>query len=105
MTTVTFLESGNLITGFIISGHSGFAEEDSDIVCAAISSAAIMTANTITDIYKIKANVTERDGYLSIKMSPKEAENVSEILQGLQLHLNFLSEQYPKYIKLKFSEV
>lgn len=50
MTTVTFLKSDDIICGFEISGHSDFAEEGSDIVCAAISSAAYMTANTVTEI-------------------------------------------------------
>lgn len=50
------LASGDLI-GFRISGHSGFAESGSDIVCASISSAAYMAANTITDIINISAEV------------------------------------------------
>ena len=58
MTTVTFLKQGDLLLGFTACGHSGYAEEGEDIVCSAISSATIMTANTITDVLKIKANVT-----------------------------------------------
>ena len=39
---------------FTIKGHSGFSEEGSDIVCAAVSSAAIMSVNTITEILGVK---------------------------------------------------
>ena len=35
MTQVSFTRSGGKITGFRVSGHSGFAEEGEDIVLAA----------------------------------------------------------------------
>ena len=105
MTTVTFNCSGNLICGFTVSGHSGYAEEGSDIVCSAVSSAVIMTANTITEIQHINADVTENDGFLKLSLSTEEAKNCEIILNGLKLHLTALSEQYKKYIKVKISEV
>ena len=105
MTTVTFNCSGNLICGFTVSGHSGYAEEGSDIVCSAVSSAVIMTANTITEIQHINADVTENDGFLRLNLSKHEAEKSSVLLNGLKLHLTALSEEYTKYIKVKISEV
>lgn len=105
MITVTFNCSGNLICGFEISGHSGFSEEGSDIVCAAVSSAVYMAANTITEILHINADVTENDGFMSLSLSKREAVNSAVVLDGLRLHLTALSEQYTKYIKVKNSEV
>lgn len=105
MITVTFNCSDNLICSFTISGHSGFSEEGSDIVCAAVSSAAFMTANTITEILHIGADVTENDGFMSLSLSKSEAEKSAVVLDGLRLHLTALSEQYTKYIKVKISEV
>ena len=105
MITVTFNCSDNLICGSTISGHSGFSEEGSDIVCAAVSSAAYMTANTITEILHIDADVTENDGFMSLSLSKSEAEKSAVVLDGLRLHLTALSEQYTKYIKVKISEV
>lgn len=105
MITVTFNCSDNLICGFKISGHSGFSEEGSDIVCAAVSSAAYMTANTITEILHINADVTENDGFMSLSLSKGEAEESAVVLDGLRFHLTALSEQYTKYIKVKISEV
>lgn len=105
MTTVTFFKSDDIICGFEISGHSDFAEEGSDIVCAAISSAAYMTANTITEVLHINAQVTEDDGLMKVRMSPNDALKACDILSGLKLHLTALSEQYKNFIKVKFSEV
>lgn len=105
MTTVTFFKQGDLILGFTVYGHSDYAEEGEDIVCSAISSATIMTANTITDVLKIKANVTVGDGSLELELPQNEAEKADAVMQGLLLHMNALKEQYSKHIKLKFSEV
>ncbi len=105
MITVTFFKSGNNICGFNISGHSGYSDDGTDIVCAAVSSAVLMAANTITDIQHINAEVADGDGLVSLKMSPTEAVKSADILNGLLLHLTALSEQYKKYIKVKISEV
>lgn len=105
MITVTFNCSDNLICGFKIAGHSGFSEEGSDIVCASVSSAAYMAANTITDILHVNAEVTENDGLMILNLSKPEAEKSAVVLDGLRLHLTALSEQYTKYIKVKISEV
>lgn len=105
MITVTFYESDNLICGFDVSGHSGYSDEGSDIICSAVSSAVLMAANTITDVQFLKADVTDRDGYVNLKMPPNEAVKAAVTLNGLKLHLIAFSKQYKKYIKVKFSEV
>lgn len=105
MIKVTFNCSDDLICGFEISGHSGYSVDGSDIVCAAVSSAVYMTANTITEILRIDADVTENDGFMSLNLSKDEAVLSSVVLNGLRLHLTALSEQFSDYIKLKISEV
>ncbi len=105
MITVTFFKSDDVINAFMVSGHSDYSEQGSDIVCAAVSSATYMAANTITDIQHIDAEVTERDGFMSLKLPLNEAKKAGVILSGLELHLTALSEQYNKYIKVKISEV
>lgn len=105
MIKVTFNCSDDLICGFEISGHSGYSVDGSDIVCAAVSSAAYMTANTITEVLRIDADVTENDGFMSLNLSKDEAVLSSVVLNGLRLHLTALSEQFSDYIKLEISEV
>ena len=99
MTQVRFLTDENQLTGFEISGHSGFALEGSDIVCSAVSSAALMAANTVTEIIKDKARVRERDGYLYFEVEAPSDSSIS-LLEGLKLHLTQISEQYPQNIKI-----
>ena len=102
MIKVKFYLSDDLINGFEISGHSGSADAGEDIICASVSSAAYMTANTITDILFIKAQIDVDDGYMKLLIN----ENLSEaqpVLKGLRLHLESLAGDYPKHIKVSTS--
>lgn len=101
MIRVNFRFGNSLVTGFEISGHSGYADEGSDIICSAVSSAAIMTANTITEVMGANAEVSENDGYLLLKLEKSDAEKSQDILNGLLLHLKGIEQQYPEFIKIE----
>ena len=105
MTAVRFITSESLITGFELSGHSGYAEEGSDIVCAAVSSAAFMTCNTITEILGIDADISADSGFMMMKLSSQDALKAQDILRGFELHMNELSQQYQNNITVNYSEV
>ncbi|MBQ2943512.1 MAG: ribosomal-processing cysteine protease Prp [Ruminococcus sp.] len=105
MTVVRFIASEESILGFELQGHSGFAEEGEDIVCAAVSSAVYMTANTITEIIGLDAEISVDDGFLSMKLSSQNALKAQDILRGFELHINELSQQYQSNIKVIYSEV
>ncbi len=97
MIKAKFFNQGDLLTGFEISGHGG-GEEGTDIICASVSSAVYMTANAITDVLFVDADIKVEDGYLYFKIEP--LSEAQAILKGLQLHLISLSKDYPKNIKV-----
>lgn len=103
MISVTFLSEGGKLTGFELSGHSDYAEHGYDIVCSAVSSAVFLTANNITDVFGVKADVTVSDGYM--KLVSEEADASPRLIEGLRLHLLQLEEQYKNDLKVKISEV
>ena len=98
MTKVKFF-SGSQLNGFEVSGHTGVEEEGKVIICASVSSAAFMTANTITDVIGDKADIQLDDGYLKVVVESPSKETVL-LLEGLQLHLNEISRQYPENITI-----
>ena len=102
MIRATFFKSGSS-KGFEISGHANSGAYGSDIVCAAVSSAAYMTANTVTEILKVKADADVRDGYLKFTFDSDD-ESAIAMLDGLELHIRELEKEYPKKIKV-ISEV
>ncbi len=98
MTRYEILENEDGPYGFIIEGHSAYAEEGSDIVCAAVSSAAYMVINTITDILGIKAEISQSDAFLSIEVKSGDIKRCGYLFEGLELHLDFLAQEYPENI-------
>ena len=105
MIKVRFVTDSGFIKGFELSGHSGYAESGEDIICAAVSSAAYMTANTITDVLNINAQIQVDDGFMTMMLSSADFQKAQDILCGFRLHLTALSEQYKDNITVKFSEV
>ncbi len=101
MTSVKFLVNEKWIYGFSVNGH---ASKDSDdevgkIVCAAVSSAAYMTANTITDIIGDSAEITVDEALMSVSVNnPSEA--TIKVLEGFRLHIKELSNQYSNNIRI-----
>lgn len=107
MITADFIvnEIGDIL-GFKISGHSGYNLNGDDIVCAAVSSACYMAANTIIDILGIDAKVSvDNDGKMVLAVEKKDAFKCRDILLGLKIHLIALEEQYPENINVNYAEV
>ncbi len=106
MTEVDFYtaKNGDLL-GFHVHGHSGYANEGEDIVCAAVSSAVYMVINTVTDIMHIDADVEVEDGDAVFRILSKHAAACRDILQGLKLHMLSLEEQYSNFVIVKYTEV
>ena len=101
MTRVRFSADDKGLYGFEISGHSS---EDGDdeigkIVCAAVSSAAYMAANTVTDIIGDKAEIFVEDAVMRFYVK-NPSECTVKVLEGLRLHLTELSEQYGSNITI-----
>ena len=93
------------LLGFSMKGHSGSAQAGYDIVCAAVSSAAYMTVNTVTGVLNVDARVAVDDGFLRIRVQEKDARSCRSIFAGFKLHMLGLEEQYPNNIEVSYTEV
>ena len=100
MTTVALLLRGGELVGFDITGHTGLARSGQDILCAAISSAAYLTANTIIEIISAEAKTAVADGKMSLLVSARDEEKCRSILKGFELHIKQLCEQYPNGVRI-----
>ncbi len=104
MTTVTFSTEGSRITGFTAQGHSGYASEGEDIVCAAVTSVVRMTECAINDVLGLEASVKVRqsDASITLKLpSSLDEDNESTcqtLLTAMMVYLVQLTEEYPDYI-------
>lgn len=106
MICVSFLTTAcGEVVGFSIAGHADYSESGTDIVCAAVSSAAYMTANTITDVLHANAQVLVDDGELYVRVTAGEAVQCRSLFAGFKLHMLGLEEQYPENIRVNYLEV
>ena len=104
MTRCEFFTEDDRITGFSVSGHSGYAENGQDIVCAAISAVVTMAEATINDVCGAKAKVRVRDDQaritLTLPVSCDEEDTVQAVLAGMMVTLCNLRDDYPHYIEV-----
>ena len=104
MTRCEFFTEKDRITGFSISGHSGYAESGADIVCAAVSAVVTMAEATINDVCGAKAKVRVKDEQaritLTLPVSCDEEETVQAVLAGMMITLAGMRDDYPDYIEV-----
>lgn len=103
MTTVKFvLDGSGNVKQFTVSGHSGYAEEGSDIVCAAVSASVQMLEMQIAQVIgEEKASFTERDAeitYMVPDLSGKDAEVVDNMVGGFMRFMQSVSKHYEDYL-------
>ena len=84
-----------------MTGHCTADENDEQgrLVCASVSSAAYMTANTITDVIGDKADIEVTDGKM-VLMVKHPSEKTLTVLEGFKIHMQQLEEQYKDCIKV-----
>ena len=104
MTKCEFFRDGERITGFSVSGHSGYGEAGTDIVCAAVSAVVTMAEATINDVCGAKAKVRVREENASVRLtlpaSCDEEDAVQAVLAGMMLTLISMRDDYPDYIEV-----
>ena len=110
MTTVSFHLEGSRIVGFEVKGHSGYAPEGEDIVCAAITSTVRLIECTLNDVMGICAavKVNEKTATISLRLPGslgEAAENTCQtLLTGMMVYLSELHNEYPDNIEVMEAE-
>ena len=104
MTRCEFFTENERITGFSISGHSGYAEAGADIVCAAISAVVTMAEATINDVCgaNAKVRVKEEDARVTLTLptSCDEEDAIQAVLAGMMVTLCSMRDDYSDYIEV-----
>ena len=97
-----FRKNGNII-GYKTSGHSGYSEQGSDIICSAISTSLQMTLIGIQEILKLKVDFKINDGFLDVDLKNISQDKLTQtniLTEAMAIFLKELTKQYPKYIRL-----
>lgn len=100
--------SGN-IARIECSGHSGYADEGSDIVCASVTSVIYAALNGIENVLHIAFGYETGDGYLLAVMpddiNDTQTKHINILLESMYQFLIQLEQQYPDNISISELEV
>lgn len=103
MTTLRLLKKQQRFVGFRCEGHSGYADEGEDIVCAAISS---ITQFCISCAEEFDIPMVYRKAEALLECSVMRPDLIfSGLLATVEKNVSQLQEEYPEYICLEIMEV
>lgn len=90
--------SGEYRHGFIVEGHSNYAERGKDIVCASVS-AITQTATLGLQLFG-EISILKKDGYLSVSLNDYSRDQ-EIILMTMLLGLTEIEEGYPEHVQVE----
>ena len=106
MTTVTVFHDELGVSGLRASGHAGYADSGSDIVCAAVSVLVTTCANALENVATVSPIVSQNERTAEIAVSlPKELQGAKRhdadiVLQTTLQGLRDVAAQYPKHLHI-----
>ncbi len=91
-----FKTKEGVVRSFHCSGHSGYAEEGEDIVCAGISALVINTVNCLDDLLHEKIEVTydEESGMIDCAFREAPCEKATFLIDCLEHGLTWIRQTY-----------
>lgn len=104
MIKAAFHMRNDRVVSFDISGHSGFATEGSDIICAAVSAAAGLVETTVNDVLGLAADTTISPDIprFSLRLPgglcDADDSTCQNLMVGLMLYLSALQDSYPEFV-------
>lgn len=110
MTTIKVFKQNGYIIGFECSGHTGYGEYGSDILCATISALSQSCVLGIKNVLKLKPKIVKQDevGYLRIeflKQNDIDAIKKSQVLfETFVVSIKDLLQEYSDYISMEVIE-
>ncbi len=98
MTKIKIFKEKSEIVGFAATGHTGFAEYGSDIICAAISVLTQTAAIGLKEVAMLPVDIEIADGYLQCmlpdQMDQTEQEQSQLILKVMYKGLEAILQEY-----------
>jgi uncharacterized protein YsxB (DUF464 family) len=104
MISVFFKRKCNYLVSFDIYGHADYDYEGYDIVCSAVSALSIAISNGITEIVKVKAEISEHDGYLNLDLNDQSETQIGKcqvLMETMLLGIKNIEHNYGDYIKVE----
>ena len=108
MTNIKIFKSGQNITKFTISGHSGYAESGKDIVCSAISTLSQSICVGLENVLNLNPSIKIEEGFLECilpkNLSAKQNDEAQILLKTFEQSVEQIllgDKKLKKYINLE----
>lgn len=108
MIKAKFLKKNDKLIAVTLKGHSGYAEEGSDIVCASATTLSCTIGDGIVNVLGVKADCSASEGEINIDLNGNSAFEIQQcqvLMKTLHLGLKNLELIYGMYIKVDEEEV
>lgn len=99
MIKITVKKNKDIIESISVTGHSGYKESGSDIVCASVSSICITTVNAMIRLDNMAIEYEETDGYLKVDIK-QHSKTIDTLALNMVELLCELASDYKDYIKI-----
>lgn len=94
MVRASFYRKNGMYCGFIVTGHAG-GRYGQDIVCAGVSSAVMLTINTLTEFFISDCSVRIEENVAALKLGAYQTDGEGRaLIYSLKTHLQLLSQDY-----------
>ncbi len=107
MTLVSlFKTQDGRLCGYLVDGHTGYAQTGYDIVCSALSFLSITCANALESVADTKPRIQmdEKNGRLRVTLNKGQLTQATDIImQVFRQGLMDLKDTYPDYVEIKDS--
>lgn len=107
MTRITLYRHDGAYNGLKVIGHSGYAEEGSDIVCAAVSALVINCLNSIEEFTDddIVGEYEEAAACIEFHLNEEISEAAKLLIASTVLGLENVAADYEECILIEVQEV
>ncbi len=106
MIKITIIKHTEDYRGFVISGHAGYADHGSDIICSAVSALAVTTVNALESLAHVYVEAEQDDGYISCQFPNGLNDKGKLLVDAMILGMQQIRECYGKrYTQVRFEEV
>ena len=99
MIIIEITSKNNEIVSIEMNGHSGYAENGKDIVCAGVSSLVYAAINSFDSIEEQRISID--DGMLKLNLRGKKVSDHDQIVLKVMLNgFSMIAGQYKKNVKI-----
>lgn len=89
--------------GYKVDGHSGYAEEGKDIICAAVSALTQAPLHGLKKHLQLNPSyvVNVEDGMLEVALNSAPTALTEAILETMYYGLDSIARQCPEYVRIQ----